>query len=145
MLVKCIGNDAASLPPHYRSMFAPEGCRERRWRLLKGKIYVACAINMFAGRQCYLVRMEDSYAPEFMPAPLFAIIDGRLSTQWRYWAVKVFYENNLECVIGYPELTDDTPHYDELIDGKPEAVLVFEKRLVEMEKELLGSSPIQGD
>lgn len=100
---------------------------------------------MFAGRQCYLVRMEDSYAPEFMPAPLFAIIDGRLSTQWRYWAVKVFYENNLECVIGYPELTDDTPHYDELIDGKPEAVLLFDKRLVEMEKELLGLSPTKGD
>lgn len=97
-------------------------------------------MNDFAGRVCYLIRREDRQSPEFVPAPLFAIVDGRISKQWRFWAVDVFFENNLQCVIGYPELTDASEHYDELIDGKHEAVCLFEKRLAEIEEELIGAT-----
>src|SRR5207247_7665617 len=106
MLVKCIGNEAALLPPDYRATFAPIGCPHRKWGLITGKTYTACGVSFFAKYVLYLVAKEEDNSPEFIPAPLFAVLEGALSRHWGYWAVGHFYENSLQCVFGYPELTD---------------------------------------
>jgi len=140
MLLKCLGNEASYLPDNYRKTYAPEGCSNRKWTIIIGKEYLAGGIIMFSAYVLYLICREDDAQPEFVPAPFFRIADQRLPATWRYWAVDRFYENNLQCVIGYPELTDGTTYYDDLVERKPSAVSVFRARLAEMEQELEGNS-----
>lgn len=136
MLVRCIDNKATCLPEHYRKVYAPKGCINRKWPIIINKVYIACAIAVYDGHLLYLVKIEDGLCPEFIPAPLFSVVNGRISTGWSYWAVKDFLKGNLESVFGYTELTDDSSHYDNLIDGDLDAIKLFQIREKEIRNEL---------
>jgi hypothetical protein len=136
MLLQCVSNASERLPGHYQAAFVTRTNPHYEWPLVPGKAYLACAVSFFSGFVLYLVRTERNGSPEFMPAPFFKVVDSRIPQYWGFWAVSEFYENNLQCVLGYPELTDGSGHYDALVDGKPEAVRLFNQRFQEMDDEL---------
>jgi hypothetical protein len=136
MLAKCIANEASMLPDHYRILFSPKNCKNITWPIFIGKTYVVCAINYFSGTIGYLVKKEEDAFPEFMPAPFFSIVDGRISKSWKYFPVKTFYPNNLDAIIGYPELCDGGNHYDDLVLGNSRALPIYERALNSITEEM---------
>jgi hypothetical protein len=136
MRVLCIDNSAATLPSHYHARFTAKATPRYRWPLEVGKEYVAGAMGLFRGCMLYLVQTDARACPEFVPSPLFRLVDGKMSSRWRVWTTHDFTEYTVECVIGYPELTDGTCHLDNLLDGDSEAIQLFARRLLEMEREL---------
>lgn len=136
MRLRCIDSSATSLPSHYHAKFTAKASPQYRWPLTVGKEYMAAAVGVFRGCAVYLVRTDERMCPEFVPAPLFRLVDGRLSSQWRLWANEQYTEYTLDFVAGYLELADGSSHLDDLLDGKPEAVELFLERLSEMENEL---------
>jgi hypothetical protein len=101
-----------------------------------GKEYLVCGVGMFAGGTAYLIQTEREACPDFLPAPLFQVLDGTISQHWRFWASSEFHESYVQCILGYPELTDGSNHLDELVDGNRNAVQLFAQRLQEITAEL---------
>jgi hypothetical protein len=93
-------------------------------------------VAVYDGRLLYLVKNEDDPCPEFVPAPLFSVVNGQISKGWSYWVVDEYLEGNLESVFGYAELTDGSPHYDSLINGERHAIELYEEREREILEEL---------
>lgn len=136
MLVKCINNVGGSLPEYYRTRCLPKVVQDYKWSLELGKEYLACGVGTFSGCTLYLIRPDGAVYPDFLPAPLFQVVDGRLSQNWRFWATSQFCEQLMECLFGYMELADGSNHLDDLMDGRRSALEIFNRRYWELEREL---------
>ena len=129
MKVECIANHVSELPLKYAADFGL--AKEAEYELKKGAIYRVHGICLAGGLLFYLV-LSDSvnapYCPEWCYSDFFRVIDGSLDKNW------VFNKTNeetqirygVEAVIGYPELTDRSSHFDDLMERTSEAMLIFQ-------------------
>ncbi len=136
MRIRCIANTGASLPESYINP-AQGYKKETEFPLTIGKEYNVYALKEWQGSVWYYI-CDDNYMyyPMQNPAPLFEVVDSRVSKYWRF----KLHPNGL-LKIAFEQWLSDTYFYDKLTDQKEE-VLVFEKVKELMDAEALATPPM---
>jgi len=67
---------------------------------------------------------DDNSLPNWYPADLFSIKDGKLGSDW-FFNAYAGNEDGLQAIWGYDALVHDDTHYDALLERNPEAMKVF--------------------
>ena len=77
----------------------------------------------------YLILNLSNYRPDWYPACLFEIIDGKLPWGWHIVRAGTDAGLPVEFLLGYDELAQaDGKHYVDLIERVPEALAIFERQ-----------------
>jgi hypothetical protein len=136
MRIRCIANTGTSLPKSYIDP-AQGYKKETEFPLTIGKEYTVYALKEWQGSVWYYI-CDDNYMyyPMQNPAPLFEVVDSRVSQYWRF----KLYPNGL-LKIAFEQWFSDIYFYDKLTDQKEEEVLIFEKVKELMDAEALASPP----
>jgi len=137
MKVRCIANTGEFLPDNY--LDPPRGyTREIELPLTVGEEYIVYAMREWQGKFWYYI-CDDSYSyyPIQTPAPLFEVVDNRVS---RYWRLMVYPNGVLR--IAFEEWFADPNFYDKLTDQEEAEVLIFEKVKELMDAEALSLSSL---
>lgn len=133
MKVRCIANRGESLPEHYLDPRVPREPKSNFFVTL-GREYNVYGIE-FAGGQVWYYIDDDQrhWYPIRKPAPLFEVVDPRLS---KYWYIRVS-EGKHGSVgwIFFEEFISDPFFYDRLTDRVDADVEVFKKRKRQMDEE----------
>jgi hypothetical protein len=138
MKIRCIANTGAALPKPYLDpdVFLTQ---ETEFQLLIGKEYIVYAFYEWQGTIWYYICDERyTYYPIHNPAPLFEVVDNRLSKSWRF---KLHPNGLLE--MAFEQWLSDPYFYDKLTDQKEEEVLIFEQVKELMDVEALSPEPTQ--
>lgn len=130
MKIRCIANTGLSLPENY--LDSRRGYKEEmEFPLTVGQDYPVYAFSVKEGQVWYYI-CEDNYMyyPMRSPAPLFEVIDNRMSV---YWRLKINPNGLLE--VAFDQWFLDPYFYDKLTDQKEEEVSIFEqiKELIDTE------------
>ncbi len=134
MKIRCIANTGAALPDRY--LDSRRGYKkETEFPLTVGKDYIVYTFSVKLGQVWYYI-CEDNYMyyPMRSPAPLFEVVDNKMSIYWRF---KLSPTGLLE--VAFEQWISDPYFYDKLTDQKEEEVLIFEKI-----KELIDAEDISG-
>jgi len=134
MIIECVSSDSVALPQHYRDHFVAKSDGSRKWPVQATERFIVCGLCVYAGCVLYLIRYSQTGVTDFVPAPLFKVINGSIPNNWKIRLMDQFIQGNLELIIGYPELSDGSDHYDRLVDGDLTAIEVFNKRFSEYEE-----------
>lgn len=104
--------------------------------LIIGKEYIVMGMILGEGTLDYLI--DDSGYVSAYPYPLFEVIDNKLPSSWFFKSLKNTDENYpyQEAIWGYYELVSDDTHYEKLVDVDDEALRIYFRRKIELEKEL---------
>ena len=135
MKIRCIANTGAALPEPYfdPAIFLTQ---ETEFQLIIGKEYVVYALYEWEGMIWYYICDERyTYYPIPNPAPLFEVVDNRISQYWRF---KLHPNGLLE--IAFKEWFSEPYFYDRLTDQQEEEVLIFDKV-----KELIDTEAVSPD
>lgn len=136
MIVKCIANVGDALPEACRH---PDYglTRDTRYDLTVGKEYLVLAITNLLGYNFFYVLEDDvDDAPALVPAPLFEVVDGRISRHWQYRQdIRGEHLQDFFYMLSFPEWVEDGPFLENLIDGAGEEVEIFQRQLRRLEEE----------
>lgn len=137
MRIRCIANTGTVLSETYLDP-AVGRTKETEFQLTIGKEYTVYALYQWQGSIWYYI-CDDGYTyyPQQNPAPLFEVVDNRLSSYWRF---KV-YPNGL-LKLAFEEWLSDQYFYDKLTDGEETEVLIFEKLKELIDTEALSPASI---
>jgi hypothetical protein len=137
MKVRCIANTGKFLPDNYLDP-ARGYTKQIDLPLTVGKEYIVYAMREWQGKFWYYI-CDDSYSyyPIQTPAPLFEVVDNRVS---RYWRLMVYPNGVLR--IAFEEWFADPNFYDKLTDQEEAEVLIFEKVKELMDAEALSLSSL---
>jgi hypothetical protein len=82
--------------------------------------------------------IDDGGFVSAYPYPLFEVIDSKIPYGWFFKSFKNTDENYpyQEAIWGYYELVFENSHYEKLVDVNEEAMRIYFRRKIEMEKEL---------
>lgn len=136
MKVICIARRGETLPEEYLDSRLPR-TRETDFHLTVGKEYVVYAIGVSAERVWYYVVDDDNlWFPIHKPAPLFEVVDDRVSHHWR---VKLT-PGNLDhgVLLAFEEWVSEDRFYDRLSDKEQAEVKVFKEWKRRMDAESSG-------
>lgn len=105
-----------------------------------GMEYLVMGMIMSNGYLNYLI--DSGGVISACPYQLFEVTSSHLSSNWYFRAFTKEDNNyvNVEAVWGYFELCFIDDHYEQLIEMKETAHLIYFKRKIEVEKELDSSS-----
>lgn len=136
MKIRCIANTGALLPENYLDPRVGY-TKELKFNLTVGQDYTVYAFYEWQGQVWYYI-CDDNYMyyPMKNPAPLFEIVDNRLSQYWRF----NLSENGL-LRIAFEEWFADCYFYDKLTDQNEAEVLIFEKVKDLMDAEFESEKP----
>ncbi len=131
MKICCLANTGLALPENY---LKPEFCYTPKidFPLTVGQEYIVYALKEWQGNIWYYICDDNyTYYPMQHPAPLFEVIDDRLSSYWRFKC----YPNGL-IRLAFEEWLTDPYFYDKLTDQEEREVLIFDKikQLIDNEK-----------
>lgn len=136
MKIRCIANTGAALPDSY---FLPHLCykKETEFQLIVGKEYIVYALYEWSGKIWYYICDERyTYYPIHNPAPLFEVVDKRVSKYWRFELAA-----NGVLTLAFEQWFAEPYFYDKLTDQEEEAVLIFEKVKELIDAEALSPYP----
>ena len=128
MKVLCKHNDPVNPPLGVPTSF--------NFGLELDKEYLVTGMVLAKKQLWYLV--DEKGKPSFFPHQLFEVVNSSLSTNWYF---KLYSEDDgifpfdKEAMWGYLELCFDKHHYEQLIDRESEALELYFKRKIELEKE----------
>lgn len=128
MKLRCIGNRGSDLPPE---LLNPKLNRDEntRFPLTIGKTYVVYGLTVYLSHLWYYVCDDDfTHFPVWKPAPLFEIVDPRVS---RYWEINCSLdgrgESDTGIIVAYPEWARDPYYYEHLADNREAEVQIFSR------------------
>lgn len=122
MKVRCIANTGTDIPESY---FLPHlgYKKEMEFNLVVGKEYVVYALYEWQGKVWYYICDERyTYYPIHNPAPLFEVVDNRLS---KYWTVEIAANGLL--TLAFEQWFAEPDFYEKLTAQKEKEVLIFDK------------------
>lgn len=125
MIVHCVGNTGKLLPEEYLDSRGGY-LRETEFPLTVSKTYVVYALALRQGQVWYyLLDDNELNYPVHYPAPLFRIVDNKLSDHWRFR----FTPEHLDhlALFAFEEWVADPYFYDRLTDGIEQDVSLFWK------------------
>ena len=128
MKVECQANQGDALPDSY---FDRGYSRASRFDLKLGNHYSVYGICLHLGDILYLL-LGEGQRPGWYPAELFEVIDGKLHSSWHYTFLG--FESELNAIWGYNELVNDSEYFDQLSNLEDPALIIFEKRRMELPK-----------
>jgi hypothetical protein len=142
MKIRCIYNTGEALRVYENrplnkdelGRFGATGYTE--FGLTIGKEYIVMGMILGEGTLVYLI--DDGGYVSAYPYPLFEVVDQKLPASWYFKTLNNSDANYpyQEAVWGYYELVFDDTHYEKLVDFEEEAVQVYFRRKIELEKEL---------
>ncbi len=122
MIIRCIANTGASLPDDYIEP-AIGYTKEIQFSLTVGREYVVYAFREWRGTIWYYICDDNySYYPMQNPAPLFEVVDDRVS---KYWRFKLSANGFL--MIAFEQWFTDPDFYDKLTDQEEAEIEIFDK------------------
>ncbi|MDY6806947.1 MAG: hypothetical protein SXA11_24495 [Cyanobacteriota bacterium] len=132
MKIRCIANTGASLPENY--LDPKRGyTKELKLALTIDKEYVVYAIYEKLGQVWYYIADDNfMYYPMRNPAPLFEVVDKRVSKYWQF-----DLRSNGLLRVAFSQWFTDPYFYEKLIDQEPTEVDLFKriKALIDLEAE----------
>ncbi|MDF0554534.1 hypothetical protein [Kamptonema sp. UHCC 0994] len=132
MKVRCIANTGEFLPDNYLDP-ARGYTRKIELPLTVGEQYIVYAMREWQGKVWYYICDNNySYYPIQTPAPLFEVVDNRVSKYWR-----LMFDANGVLRIAFDQWFTDANFYDKLTDQEEAEVLIFEKVKELMDAEAL--------
>ncbi|MFB2833539.1 hypothetical protein [Floridanema evergladense] len=137
MKIRCIANTGDYLPENYLS--PQQGyTKQLKFPLTIGKEYIVYAFSVKEGQIWYYI-CEDNYMyyPMRSPAPLFEVVDNRMSANWR---LQLSANGLLE--VAFEQWFSDPYFYDKLTDREEREILIFEKVKELMDTEALSPAPV---
>ncbi|MEG3917771.1 hypothetical protein QUA07_01330 [Microcoleus sp. T3_A4] len=122
MKIRCIANTGESLPEKY--IDPPRGyTRKVELPLTINKEYVVYGIRSWQGIVWYYICDDNySYYPIQTPAPLFEVVDNRVSKYWQF-----MLDPNGVLRFAFEQWFTDPYFYDKLTDQEEAEVEIFEK------------------
>ncbi len=122
MKIRCIANTGASLPDDYIEP-AIGYTKDIQFSLTIGKEYVVYAFREWQGSIWYYICDDNySYYPMENPAPMFEVVDSRVSKYWRF----KLSPNGLLMIV-FEQWFTDPYFYDKLTDYEEAEVEIFDK------------------
>jgi len=122
MRIRCIANNGEHLPENYIDP-ARGYTKKVELPLTVGKEYVVYAIRAWQGVVWYYICDDNySYYPIQTPAPLFEVVDSRVS---KYWRVMPYPNGVLR--IAFEQWFTDPYFYDKLTDQEEAEVEIFDQ------------------
>ncbi len=123
---------------YYRTQFGRGA--ERRYKSVRpGSFYVVYVVTINSGGYASFFVKHETWPStwEYVPAPCFEVIDGRVSRYWDFhqsWKI-VGSEPRCRCELAIREWVEQPSFFVNLIDRKPEAIDVFSRaaRLMDAE------------
>jgi hypothetical protein len=142
MKVRCVYKTGEALRPYENKPLSKDELGRfgatgyTQYGLVIGKDYLVMGMILGEGTLDYLI--DDGGYISAYPYPLFEVIDNKLPSSWFFKSLKNTDENYpyQEAVWGYYELVFENSHYERLIDVDKEAMRVYFRRKIELEKEL---------
>ncbi|NET59936.1 MAG: hypothetical protein F6K47_28445 [Symploca sp. SIO2E6] len=133
MKIRCIANTGKDLPENYLDP-AVYLTKDTEFQLTVGKEYTVYSFKVWQETVWYYI-CDDAYLyyPQQNPAPLFEVVDSRVS---QYWQVKIAATGLLR--VAFVQWFADPYFYDKLTDQEETEVAIFEqmKELMDIEAEL---------
>lgn len=123
MRIRCISDVGRSVPAEYLDPRANLG-PATQFPLTVGKKYTVYALGFRAGGVWYYLCDDHNLPwPIPYPAPLFDVVDGRVSQLWQY----AFTPDNKDhvAILAPVEWSRDAYFYDRLTDGAEREVALF--------------------
>lgn len=122
MKIRCIANTGASLPDEYIEP-AIGYTKQIQFSLTVGSEYVVYAFREWRGTIWYYICDDNySYYPMQNPAPLFEVVDSRVSRYWRFEL-----SPNGVLIIAFEQWFTDPFFYDKLTDQEEVEVGIFDR------------------
>jgi hypothetical protein len=122
MRVRCIANTGKNLPENYIDP-ARGYTKTIELPLTVGKEYMVYAIRLWQGIVWYYICDDNySYYPIQTPAPLFEVVDNRVSKYWRF----MLNPNGVLRFV-FEQWLNDSCFYDKLTDQEEAEVEIFDK------------------
>jgi hypothetical protein len=125
MKIVCIANSGEALP----DQFLDESVgykRSMEFPLTIGRGYVVYAVEFRLNQVWYYISDDDDFEyPMATPAPLFEVVDGRVSRYWEY----AYTPGHLDhfAILAFKEWIEDRFFYDRLTDKKEPELSVFQR------------------
>lgn len=117
MIITCRSERAERLPDQY---LEPRAILHRAsvFPLSVGKSYVVYAIGLLREQTWFYIDDDDHlYYPKGYPAPLFEVIDSRVSKYWHFRYTPAHLDHT--AILAFDEWATDNYFYDRLTDGEP--------------------------
>lgn len=136
MKVECTYRASDPLPG---SLLALGNTSRTVFNICYGHQYSIYGMSLWKNVLHYLILSDETQRPDWFPANLFKVIDGRLPSDWHYAFWGDGSEDTIQAVWGYAELAQDAgAHYSALIEREPYALQVFYDRRAEIDNWLGG-------
>lgn len=142
MKIRCIHNtgkalrayESAPLRADKLGRFGATGQTE--FGLTIDKEYMVMGMILGEGTLDYII--DDGGYVSACPYPLFEVVSNKLPSSWFFKAFKNTDSNYpyQEAIWGYYELISDNTHYEKLVEVDEEAMRIYFRRKIELEKEL---------
>src|SRR6476661_5382396 len=130
MKVRCIANRGKVLPAQYLDPRIPRG-PQSEFSVTIGKTYLVYALISFSNQVWYYIA-DDHYGwyPAGMPAPLFQVVDSRVS---KHWGTRISErDRGTDVLIAFEEWLSIPWFYDRLTDREDKEVEIFRERKRQM-------------
>ncbi|MGA8367821.1 MAG: hypothetical protein WB716_10945 [Candidatus Acidiferrales bacterium] len=133
MKVLCIANKGGALPKHYLDARVNMGAKTEFF-VTVGKEYAVYGVE-FARSQVWFYIDDDCHHwyPIRKPAPLFEVVDRRLSKYWRIAASEG--KHGSVAWLFFEEFISDKFFYDRLTNRQDTEVKIFKERRRQMDEE----------
>lgn len=130
MKVECIHTNGSRLPQEYYLIGYTE---VSEYDTTTGSEYTVYAVAVWKHCLMYLI-CDDFNLPNWYPAASFKIIQKEIPTIWQF----MYFNNSedMEMIIGYPEIVKDREHYVALTKREPSALSIFTKAKSKIDAEL---------
>jgi hypothetical protein len=133
MKVLCIANRGSAVPAQYFDPRTPGG-PQSEFSVTPRRIYLVYALRFLSSQVWYYID-DDSHVwyPTRMPAPLFKVVDSRMS---KHWGIRVSEgKRGSNVLLAFEEWLSVAEFYDRLTDREDQEVRTYKQRKREMDEE----------
>jgi hypothetical protein len=100
------------------------------------KKYIVMGMAVYNDSNCLYYLIDTNGRPNWFPYLLFDVFDKRLPTNWFVKINNQNIESDIQCLCGFDELCNNPLFYDLLADRNEDALKIYFKKKIELEKEI---------
>lgn len=131
ILAICESTSGSSIPEESR--YLGESDQTSYEPLKVGQNYRVYGLLFISDRIDFLVNPSDQ-SPFWVPSFLFNLKERNIPSEWEICITNLnddyqilFKSLKISCIVGYPSLTNDYPHYVGITEGNPDELEIFNR------------------
>ncbi|MBL7786521.1 MAG: hypothetical protein JNM36_11495 [Chitinophagales bacterium] len=101
------------------------------------KEYLVMGIAIYKNSNCLYYLTDVNGEPDWFPYLLFDVADNYIPRNWFILVSGKNDDTGIYLLCGFDELCNDSDFHDQLLEGDEEAMRIYFRRRMELEKELL--------